>query len=128
MSNIKKILNIVVGLFAFKKGCDYEKSKILNNTYKIQNKLNKKINKEKVKNKQELIKKIKKGLFCCIFVICCSCSNRYFNKITIDVVEYTEEENKELINFLQKNNNIVIEKYIIDYYNLRETIKIYNEL
>ena len=45
-----------------------------------------------------------------------------------DTVNYTQEEQKELLNILQKENNEILNKFILDYYNLREDVRICNSL
>ena len=45
-----------------------------------------------------------------------------------DIVNYTQEEQKELLNILQKENNEILNKFILDYYNLREDVRICNSL
>lgn len=97
---------------------------ILNN--KKINKLQKKINNNKpINNIKDLIKKLKKGLFI-LFIIpfIQSCSSNY--KVYIPLQNYTQEEQNEIINFLEQNNNQLINKVVIDYYNLRELVRIGN--
>ena len=48
----------------------------------------------------------------------------FSNNICPDIVEYTKEEQNELVNILQNNNNILLNRFIIDYYNLREKNRI----
>lgn len=97
---------------------------ILNN--KKINRLQKKINNNKpINNIKDLIKKLKKGLFI-LFIIpfIQSCSLNY--KVYIPLQNYTQEEQNEIINFLEQNNNQLINKVVIDYYNLRELVRIGN--
>lgn len=60
-----------------------------------------------------------KTLFLLLFLSSCS----YYN-VCPDLVIYTKEEQKELLNYLEKNDNKLVEKFLIDYYNLRKDIKI----
>ena len=41
-----------------------------------------------------------------------------------DIVNYSREEQKELLNFLENNDNKVVEKFLIDYSNLRKNIRV----
>ena len=50
------------------------------------------------------------------------------SNICPDIVNYTQEEQKELLNILQKENNGILNKFILDYYNLREDVRICNSL
>ena len=50
------------------------------------------------------------------------------SNICPDTVNYTQEEQKELLNILQKENNEILNKFILDYYNLREDVRICNSL
>lgn len=50
------------------------------------------------------------------------------SNICPDIVNYTREEQKELLNILQKENNEILNKFILDYYNLREDVRICNSL
>lgn len=50
------------------------------------------------------------------------------SNICPDIVSYTQEEQKELLNILQKENNEILNKFILDYYNLREDVRICNSL
>ena len=40
----------------------------------------------------------------------------------------TQEEQKELSDILQKENNGILNKFILDYYNLREDVRVCNGL
>ncbi len=58
-----------------------------------------------------------------LFLINCKTAN--FNKyICPSIIKYTKEEQSEIINILKTNNNILLNRFIIDYYNLREKIRI----
>lgn len=102
---------------------------ILNKTInynKRVNKLQKKIyNVKTVKNVKDLIKKLKKGLFILFvaFIISSCCST---NKISIPLQNYTQEEQNQLIKFLKQDNKL-INKILIDYYNLRNMVRIGNK-
>jgi hypothetical protein len=50
------------------------------------------------------------------------------SNICPDMVNYTQEEQKELLNILQKENNEILNKFILDYYNLREDVRVCNGL
>ena len=50
------------------------------------------------------------------------------SNICPDIINYTQEEQKELSNILQKENNKILNKFILDYYNLREDVRICNGL
>ena len=54
-----------------------------------------------------------------------SCSS--INKVYIPLQNYTQEEQNEIIKFLEQNNDPLINKVIIDYYNLRELIRTNNK-
>lgn len=58
-----------------------------------------------------------------LLLISCRMAN-FSNNICPDIVEYTKEEQSKLINILQNNNNILLNRFIIDYYNLREKVRI----
>lgn len=50
------------------------------------------------------------------------------SNICPNIVSYTQEEQKELSDILQKENNEILNKFILDYYNLREDMRICNSL
>ena len=60
-----------------------------------------------------------KTLLLLLFLSGCS----YYNACP-DIVIYTKEEQKELLNFLENNDNKVVEKFLIDYSNLRKNIRV----
>ena len=96
-----------------------------NKQYKKNNKLQKKINKiNKTKNKKELMNILKRGkfIFLLFLVSCISYSNVY-----IPLQQYTEQEQKELAIFLEKNNNDIVDKVILDYWRLRIIIETINK-
>ena len=47
----------------------------------------------------------------------------YYNACP-DIVDYSKEEQKELFNILENNDNKVVEKFLIDYSNLRKNIRV----
>ena len=99
-----------------------------NKQYKNNNKLQKKINKIKKIDKKELINKLKKGKFILLFSLllngCCSGLN---NNLYIPLQQYTEQEQKDLAGFLENNNVEIVDRIIIDYWELREMVKIINK-
>ena len=60
-----------------------------------------------------------KLLILMIFLISCTRSINCYS-----LQNYSIEQQKELITILQKNNNATLNKFIIDYYNLRKTVKV----
>lgn len=54
-----------------------------------------------------------------LFVISCKMAN--FNCFSLQ--NYTIEEQQKLSEIIQKENNIILNKFITDYYNLRQDIK-----
>ena len=99
-----------------------------NKQYKNNNKLQKKINKIKKIDKKELINKLKKGKFILLFSLllngCCSGLN---NNLYIPLQQYTEQEQKDLAGFLENNNVEIVDRIIIDYWELREIARIVNK-
>lgn len=47
----------------------------------------------------------------------------YYNACP-DLINYSQEEQRELLNYLENNDNKIVEKFLIDYYNLRKNVKI----
>ena len=99
-----------------------------NKQYKNNNKLQKKINKIKKIDKKELINKLKKGKFILLFSLllngCCSGLN---NNLYIPLQQYTKQEQKDLADFLEKNNVEIVDRIVVDYWELREMVKIINK-
>ena len=61
-----------------------------------------------------------------LMLLLTSCIKGNFN--CPNVVNYTIEEQKEIANILQEQNNKILNRFFIDYYNLREDLKICNQL
>ena len=98
-----------------------------NKQYKNNNKLQKKINKIKKIDKKELINKLKKGKFILSFsLLLSSCCNSLNNNIYIPLQQYTEQEQRDLADFLEKNNVEIVDRIIVDYWELRGAVKIIN--
>ena len=62
-----------------------------------------------------------KYLILCLFLI--SCTQKLTYTTCYDLQNYTREEQNELASILEKNNSVILNKFIIDYYNLRQDIK-----
>ena len=98
-----------------------------NKQYKNNNKLQKKINKIKKIDKKELINKLKKGKFILLFSLLLNgCYSNLNNGIYIPLQQYTKQEQKDLAYFLENNNVEIVDKVIVDYYDLRLIIKTIN--
>lgn len=116
------IFLIVIVISVFLYGYSYS----INKQNKIYNKKQDKINTAyKIKNKKELIEKLKKSLFLFVLLFFNSCNKSY--KVYIPLQEYNELEQLNLIEFLEYNDNKLIDRILIDYGNLRELVKINNE-
>ncbi len=103
------------------------KTKQENKQYKNNNKLQKKINKIKKIDKKELINKLKKGKFILLFSLLLNgCYSNLNNGIYIPLQQYTKQEQKDLAYFLENNNVEIVDKVIVDYYDLRLIIKTIN--
>ena len=99
-----------------------------NKQYKNNNKLQKKINKIKKIDKKELINKLKKGKFILLFSLLLNgCYSNLNNGIYIPLQQYTEQEQKDLADFLENNNVEIVDRVVMDYWELREMVKIINK-
>ena len=99
-----------------------------NKQHKNNNRLQKKINKIKKIDKKELINKLKKGKFILLFFLLLNgCYSNLNNGIYIPLQQYTEQEQKDLAGFLENNNVEIVDRIIVDYWELRERVKINNK-
>lgn len=64
---------------------------------------------------------MKKAILMMSMLLLTNCRRENFNCFSLQ--NYTKEEQQELSEILKKENNIILNKFIIDYYNLRNDIK-----
>ena len=62
-------------------------------------------------------------MICMLLSSCSACGG----KVYIPLQTYTTEEQKDLIKFLENNNNNIVEKMLIDYGELREVVRVVND-
>lgn len=72
-------------------------------------------------------KLIKYSVLLLILLFIYNCNGYKAFNIYIPLQYYSEEEQKIISDFLIKNQNQTITKIIIDYYNLREIIRVINK-
>ena len=127
MQNYIILLSIILILTIIYYAYILGKTKQENKQYKSNNKLQKKINKVKsINNKKELINRLKKNKFIWLLFMLVGCSSLNNSNLYIPLQNYTKEEQKELAEFLEKNNNQLIDKVIMDYGDLRERVRVVN--
>ena len=69
----------------------------------------------------------KKIIILLLFIISgCCCNGLNNNNLYIPLQQYTEQEQKQLAEFLEKNDIKIVDKVIIDYGELRERVKVVN--
>ena len=61
-----------------------------------------------------------------MFIISGCCNGLSNNNLYIPIEQYTEEEQKELADFLEKNSVEIVDKVIGDYGELRERVRVVN--
>ena len=64
---------------------------------------------------------MKKAILMMSILLLTNCRRENFNCFSLQ--NYTIEEQQKLSEIIQKENNIILNKFIIDYYNLRENVK-----
>ena len=117
---ISIISSIIISIISFVLGKKTEQTKQLKDCKDLQDKINKK---EKIKTIEELKDKLKKSSFILLFILF-GCKNISCN-VYIPLEEYTTAEQEQIIDILGKYK--IIDKFILDYYNLRETIRLINK-
>ena len=69
---------------------------------------------------------MRKIIIILLFIISSCCNGLSNNNLYIPIQDYTEQEQKELADFLEKNNVEIMDKVIVDYGELRERVRVVN--